>query len=245
MSIWLTAVKECQSFSSHIHHRPKRSCSDLRQCCMCWGGGRKKYKMSNITEQFSFWLLPELGGPSVHLVSHSCSSLCFTCSPAGPDGTLMLSISWPQGYLLLLCLGMSGEAGRNKNGAPWPHSGLHVQWDRTCHKLGARRCPLFLSFPIRTPSRLLSHPGVAVSFWQPWAPALQWDCLAFTAKGSAAPSLCAALLRTGMGQAFPGVSWGDRIRHTPVSVRVCTPMQTLFMFSGTKIIFHQRLEVST
>lgn len=107
--------------------------------------------MSNITEQFPFWLLPELGGLSVHLVSHSCSSLCFTCSPAG---TFMLSIGWPQGYLLLLVWGC--QVSRQK----WPWSPLtpqwppwsEVQWDRTCHQLRARRCPLFLPFPIHTPA---------------------------------------------------------------------------------------------
>lgn len=130
--------------------------------------------MSNITEQFSFWLLPELGGLSVHLISHSCSSFCFPCTPAGPDGTFMLSIQWPQGYLLLLA--WACQVSRQKQTwspltPQWP-PWREVQWVRTCHQLRARRCPLFPPFPIHTLS------------WHCHIQAWQW------ASGSTEPQHC-------------------------------------------------------
>lgn len=164
---------------------------------------------------------------------------------------LMAPLCWASAGHRATSFSLFGDvrwAGRNKHGAPRPHNGPHgvmssgsdpaTSWEQE----GADpSCP-FLS--THCPGAE-SHPGMVVGFWQPWAPALRWDRPAFTAKGSTAPSLCTPLLRKGMGQVFPGVSWGDWIHHTPVSVWACMPMLTLVMFSGTKIIFHQRLEVST
>lgn len=150
--IWLAIIKEGKSVWSDVHHRPKRPCSDLMQYWVCCGGGRKKYKMSNITGQFSFWWLPEPGGVSVHLVSHSWSSLCFPCSHAGPDGTFMLSIRWPQGYLLLFVWGCQVSRQKQTWSPPtpqWP-PWSDVQWVRPCHQLRARRCRPFLPFPVHT-----------------------------------------------------------------------------------------------
>lgn len=172
--IWLAVIKEGQSFWIDVHHRPKRSGSDLRQYCMCCGGGRKKYKISNITEQFSFWLLPDPGGLSVPLISHSWSSLCFPCSPAG----LMAPLSWASPGQRANSFSVFGDvswAGRNKHGPPW----VPTEWGAVGQNLSgaeSKKVPVLPAF---------SHPhtALALSHILAW----QW------ASGSPEPQHCSGI----------------------------------------------------
>lgn len=244
---WLAIIKVGQCVWSEVHHRPNRSRSGLMQYYVCCGGGGKANQMANITELFSSRRLPEPGGVFMHLVSPSWHSLCFPCSPTGYDSTLKLGIPCPHPSP---CLGTTGERAEINPELPDPTI-TPTAWG-----------PAGQTLP---PTQSKKVTTLLAPSCPPMAPVL-WHILAWGGRGLMAalsPSaatglpiphgqgLCSPLLGHSPAQGSHETSWnrgkqgGNWRSRTPVPVRVCTPTLALVTFSGTGIVFHQRLEVST